>query len=307
MKNRKGFTLIELLVVVLIIGILASLALPAYFRAVERSRVSEAELLMGNVVQAQQRYKMKRGSGYALNWRALDAAPAGVADASSLKTASIFCTKVATPSTTLGTPSATCGNGFEVELIGSNSAPDNTSGVVATRVNNDQYGDYKLGRYYDPREIEHFGAVVCNAGEAETDQAKSLCIDFQTDTDTYVVGVLPSASGTVPGTDDDPIEPQGGGTTYSMLSSDMKVSKYDNALLMLNRNAILDFVGIDVTDENVTVTWYEMTGDTEDPTNDINRGQGLYYSDTNGAQIVNADKYYVVIETSDGNYMIPAS
>ena len=40
--NQKGFTLIEVLVTIIIVGILASVALPIYTRAIERSRALEA-------------------------------------------------------------------------------------------------------------------------------------------------------------------------------------------------------------------------------------------------------------------------
>lgn len=52
-KNKKGFTLMELVVVVLLIGILSAIALPQYQRALERSRVSEALTMLGNISTAE--------------------------------------------------------------------------------------------------------------------------------------------------------------------------------------------------------------------------------------------------------------
>jgi prepilin-type N-terminal cleavage/methylation domain-containing protein len=61
--NKKGFTLIELLVVVLIIGILAAIALPQYFKAVEKSRATEALTVMSSLAGALERGRLVSDSG----------------------------------------------------------------------------------------------------------------------------------------------------------------------------------------------------------------------------------------------------
>jgi prepilin-type N-terminal cleavage/methylation domain-containing protein len=61
MTTEKGFTLIELLVVVLIIGILAAIALPQYYKAVRRSRSAEAFTILSAILTGQEEYYLIHG------------------------------------------------------------------------------------------------------------------------------------------------------------------------------------------------------------------------------------------------------
>ena len=160
-RNQKGFTLIELLVVVLIIGILAAMALPQYFKAVERSRMTEAVTLLTNVAQAQQR-KYLQINKYTEQYTGLDVAPKGAS-------ADTYYTKGA-PTTGNG------GNGFAVVLHGTASSGNNVGYVEATRFAKDSAGtattlqyNYKLKRYYSNTGTECFG---------DDDNGAALCADF---------------------------------------------------------------------------------------------------------------------------------
>lgn len=52
--KAKGFSLIETLVVVLIVGILTALAVPQYQKAVEKSRMAEAVMIVRQIANANQ-------------------------------------------------------------------------------------------------------------------------------------------------------------------------------------------------------------------------------------------------------------
>ncbi len=60
-KNNEGFTLIELLVVIIIIGILAAIALPAFLNQASKAKQSEAKTNIGSLNRGQQAYFLEAG------------------------------------------------------------------------------------------------------------------------------------------------------------------------------------------------------------------------------------------------------
>jgi prepilin-type N-terminal cleavage/methylation domain-containing protein len=57
-KNRRGFTLIEMVVVVLIMGILASIGMPYYYKTVETSKATDAVAIGHLLGNANRMYKI---------------------------------------------------------------------------------------------------------------------------------------------------------------------------------------------------------------------------------------------------------
>ncbi len=76
-RGRTGFTLIELLVVVLIIGILAAVAVPQYQKAVEKSRATEALVIIKALAEAEQLFYLANGD-YSYDLTLLDLDVPGV-------------------------------------------------------------------------------------------------------------------------------------------------------------------------------------------------------------------------------------
>ena len=162
MKNANisrlgGFTLIELLVVVLIIGILAAMAMPQYFKAVERARMAEAVTLIDSVVKAQRRHYMQTNR-YTEHFEGLDVTPKGARG-------NVYYTK-GNPTTGAG------GNGFEVVLGRADFWAGN---VIAYREINGNHNHSSLQYIYHLERSYQSDNTTC---WGRNEAGRELCADF---------------------------------------------------------------------------------------------------------------------------------
>ena len=55
-RNEKGFTLVELMIVIVIIGILASIAIPKFSGLIGKAKTTEAKQILNQVIQLETSY-----------------------------------------------------------------------------------------------------------------------------------------------------------------------------------------------------------------------------------------------------------
>ena len=78
-RRQSGFTLVELMIVVVIVGIIASVAIPGYQDHVRQSRRADAKALLMEIHMAEERYRATN-STYAQTLNALGYGAANLAN-----------------------------------------------------------------------------------------------------------------------------------------------------------------------------------------------------------------------------------
>ena len=66
-KNEKGFTLVELMIVVVIIGILASIAIPKFSSMIGKAKTTEAKQILGQIINYEVAYYYKTSAYFAFD------------------------------------------------------------------------------------------------------------------------------------------------------------------------------------------------------------------------------------------------
>ncbi len=64
-KDKIGFTLLEIIIVIVIVGVLASIALPRFFHTIEYSRATEAFMVLSSIRSSTQRCYLSNKGTYA--------------------------------------------------------------------------------------------------------------------------------------------------------------------------------------------------------------------------------------------------